>query len=524
MVVRMEWLLLVLAGVFGCVAVAWVTSRRKDRTAEERLRTAGADALALRHAGQRDAAAVRRTLEAEAREEALALRDAAEAQVTRATDDLARREERSAKREAKLDDDGIEVARQGAELETLETELAARLETARQTRSQADRLRSRTRGDLERVAGATAVAVKQQLIDGWLDEVRAEAAHLVRQADANPNDPEWGREAKRIMGIAVHRYQGHYLTERLLSNIALPLGIAEELSAGDCLLLKAIELGSGVKLELAETGEKVRIDSGDGVAREIARRALARIIKGVMPKDKDPVKWVEGMRTQLDREIVDLGRRAFTELQIPKAHPEIVKLVGKLNYRTSYTQNQWKHAIEAAFISGMMAAEMGLDVSMARRATLMHDIGKALTHEVEGSHAVIGADYARRLGECEIVANAIGAHHADEPANSVYAYLVAAADAMSGARPGARREQQESYSTRLEDLERIGHSFRGVDQAVAVQGGREVRVYVREREVDDLRAVELSAEIARRISDEMTFPGQIKVTVIRNFEAVETAN
>jgi len=520
----MPWLLLVLAGVFGLAAAAWLTSRRTSDAAEERRRAAEAEAAAVRAAGARDAASSRRRVEAAAREEALALRDAAEAEITTQVEDLARREERAAKREAELEDDAAEVARRREEQGTRETETAARADAARQARSQADRLRSRTRGELERVAAVTTQAVKQQLVDGWLDEVRAEAAQLVRQIEANPSDPEWARQAKRIMGIAVHRYQGHYLTERLLSNIALPPGMADELAKSEGALMKAIEAGSGVKLELAETGEKVRIDSGDGVAREIARRALARIIKGAMPKDKDPVAWVQGLGSHLDREIVDLGRKAFSELSIPKAHPDIIKLVGRLNYRTSYTQNQWKHAIEAAFIGGMMAAEMGLDVATARRATLMHDIGKALTHEIDGSHAVIGADYARRLGESEIVANAIGAHHADEPPNSIYAFLVAAADAMSGARPGARREQQESYSTRLEDLERIGHSFRGVDQAVAVQGGREVRVYVREREVDDLRAVELSGEIAKKISDEMTFPGQIKVTVIRNFEAVETAN
>jgi len=520
----MDWLLPVLAGVFGLAVTAWLASRRKGDAAEQRIRAAQAESAAVRAAGERDAAATRRALETAAREEALALRGAAEAQLTTSAVDMARREERSSKREAQLEDDGGESVRRQDELKTRETEVAGKSDLVRQTRSQADKLRGKARGELERVACTTALAVRQQLVDGWLDEVRAEAAQLVRQTEANPTDPEWGRQAKRIMGIAVHRYQGHYLTERLLSNIALPPGIAEQLAEKDRVLLQAIEIGSGVKLELADTGEKVRIDSGDGVAREIARRALARIIKGAMPKDKEPTKWVEGLRAQLDREIIDLGRKAFSELSIPKAHPDIIKLVGRLNYRTSYTQNQWKHAIEAAFICGMMAAEMGLDVAVARRATLMHDIGKALTHEIDGSHAVIGADYARRLGESEIVANAIGAHHADEPPNSIYAYLVAAADAMSGARPGARREQTESYSTKLEDLERIGQSFRGVDEAVAVQGGREIRVYVREREVDDLRAVELSGEIAKKISDEMTFPGQIKVTVIRNFEAVETAN
>ena len=199
-------------------------------------------------------------------------------------------------------------------------------------------------------------------------------------------------------------------------------------------------------------------------------------------------------------------------------------LVGRLNYRTSFTQNQWKHAVEAAFLCGMMADELGLDVKLARRAALMHDIGKALTHELDGSHAVIGADYARRLGETEIVANAIGAHHTDEPFSSPYAYLVAAADAMSGARPGARRQMDDNYVGRIEDLERITRGFRGVVQAYAVQGGREVRVHVADDKIDDLGAVNLSTEIARRITDEMTFPGQIRVTVIREVTAVEIAN
>ena len=221
---------------------------------------------------------------------------------------------------------------------------------------------------------------------------------------------------------------------------------------------------------------------------------------------------------------MDLGRRAFSTLEIPQAHPEIVALVGRLNYRTSFTQNQWKHAIEAAFLCGMMADELRLDIKIARRAALMHDIGKALTHELDGSHAVIGADYARRLGESEVVANAIGAHHTDEPFSSPYAYLVAASDAMSGARPGARRQMEDNYVARLDDLERITRSFRGVQEAFAVQGGREVRIYVAEDKIDDRAAIGLSSEIARRISSEMTFPGQIRVTVIREVKALEIAN
>jgi ribonuclease Y len=263
------------------------------------------------------------------------------------------------------------------------------------------------------------------------------------------------------------------------------------------------------------------------VGKEVVRRAIHRMIKKPETIDdarKAPEEWATRTRENLIGEIRSLGKKAFQTLGIQKAHPEIVELVGALNFRTSYTQNQWLHAVEASFLAGMMAEELGLDAKLARRATLMHDIGKALTHKIEGSHAVIGADIARRLGEPEIIANAIGAHHADEPCNSVYAYLVAASDAMSGARPGARREQVEGFSTKVEDLERIGAQRRGVSHAHAVHGGRELRVYVREREVDDVAVVEMSTEIATQIADEMTFPGQIKVTVIRAFEATATAN
>ena len=259
----------------------------------------------------------------------------------------------------------------------------------------------------------------------------------------------------------------------------------------------------------------------------MVRRAIGKLIKKPETIDdarRDPDAWAARSREHLQQEIRALGKRAFQTLGIPKAHPEIVELVGALNFRTSYTQNQWWHAVEASYLAGMMAAELGLDEKLARRATLMHDIGKALTHKIEGSHAVIGADIARRLGESELVANAIGAHHADEPCNSVYAYLVAASDAMSGARPGARRELAEGFTAKIEDLERIGLARRGVAYAHAVHGGRELRVYVREREVDDLTVVEMSTDIANQIAEEMTFPGQIKVTVIRAFEATATAN
>jgi ribonuclease Y len=380
---------------------------------------------------------------------------------------------------------------------------------------------------VESKAGTTGEALKSEMVARWLDQTRAASAQRIRYVEQSTADPAYDREAKRVMGIAVGRYHGHFLTERNQSNLRVGTEVCEILLADGGRVHAALAEVANVQLLVSDAQDAVRLDGLDGVGREVARRALNKLYKkqGSLDEIKsDPNGWATKIRTHLDQEIRDLGRKAFKALEIPRAHPDIVELVGALNYRTSYTQNQWLHAVEASFLCGMMASEMGLDVKLARRATLIHDIGKALTHKIEGSHAVIGADIARKLGESEIVANAIGAHHADEPCNSVYAYLVAAADAMSGARPGARREQTEGFSGRVDDLERIGVSYRGVEHAHAVHGGRELRIYVREDEVDDLAVVELSTEIAAQIAEELTFPGQIKVTVIRAFEAVSTAN
>lgn len=397
-------------------------------------------------------------------------------------------------------------------------------ERARAAAAASERLRLES---LEQRAGSSRQVVRSAIVDAELEVARVAAAQLLRGVDQSGADPDQTRRAKRVMGIAVGRFSGHYLTERLSSLVLVPHGLSlPQVSGPDEANLRAIEAIANVKLMPAEAGDGLRMEGLDGVGREVVRRTFTWM--GRNPRAlADPAAIGHAARdiaAALDRELTDLGRRAFKALEIPRAHDEIVSLVGRLNYRTSFTQNQWKHAIEAAFLCGMMAAELDLDVKVARRAALMHDIGKALTHELDGSHAVIGADYARRLGESEIVANAIGAHHTDEPFASPYAYLVAAADAMSGARPGARRQMEDNYVARLGDLERITRGFRGVQEAFVVQGGREVRIYVADDQIDDLAAVGLSTEIARKISAEMTFPGQIRVTVIREMKAVELAS
>jgi len=510
--------------VVAALAVAWA---RGKRGALEMIAGARAEASLAVKGAELEAAALRRAAETEAREEGLELRARADAELAAAREELARREERASAREAQLAEAAREAAAQREATEARARELQSLEDRSRGLSQDAGRQLEQARAALEAQAGETAQEIAARLAGGWVDQARAEAAQAVRTVEQSASDPEHGRHAKRLMDIAFARYKGHFLTERAISNVPVAEGVADLLAAGGGRVLQAVQEGANVQLHVSDTGEVVRLEGLDGVGREVARRALARLSKkaeAARDAERDPAVWVSGIKTQLEQEIQGLGRKAFAVLEIPRAHPEIVTLVGKLNYRTSYTQNQWLHAVEASFLAGMIASEMNLDLKLTRRATLMHDIGKALTHEIDGSHAVIGADIARRLGESEVVANAIGAHHLDEPMNSVYAYIVAAADALSGARPGARREHPEGYSSKLEDLERIGASYRGVDRAFAVHGGRELRVYVRESEVSDLQAVELSSEIAAQISNEMTFPGQIKVTVIRATEAISVAS
>ena len=409
-----------------------------------------------------------------------------------------------------------------AERERLITQITGRQHSASE-RSAAAKTAATER--LQQIAGESFKEARTRLVSEWVEQARAEASAELRQLDQNHNDPAYGHRAKRILDVASQRYYGHYLTERLLSNLPITPELADRIGSEDGSGFLIIGEVANVKLTLAEDRSAIRLEGQDSFGREIARRALSRFARAL------PRGGAEGLRRavqviaeELERETVDLGRKAFKELEIPRAHPDIVRLVGRLNYRTSYSQNQWKHAVEVAFLCGMIAGELRLDVKIARRAALMHDIGKSLTHAIDGSHAVIGADYARRLGEAEVVANAIGAHHLDEPFNSPYAYIVAAADAMSGARPGARHEQEGSHIHRLEELERLAMTMTGIDRVYALQAGRELRVHVFENQVDDLRASQMSSELADKISENMVFPGQIKVTVIREVTAVAVAN
>jgi ribonuclease Y len=514
-------LAVLLSGVAGACVGLWFALKARSRT-EQLRRSRALELERIRAAALREGQALRTQVEVGAREEALTVRAEADVLLQARQVELAQQEASLAGRlvlvseekrlldefRKELDDREIPLAETERETHDLEAELAA--------------LRKQHRAELERVAHQTAAQAQQAIVESEIEDAKLSAEQVVRNASDGDSGSEVARAAKRLMGISAGRITDHFYSERAQSLIALPEKGGDPISSEQLKLVEGVS--GGVTLSLIEESPAIRIEGLDGVGREIARRCVGRMLRRPGLAGDAFAKAAREITAEVDREIVEFGQRGLAMLKVGRAHPEIVKLVGRLNFRTSYSQNQWQHSVEAGYLGGMLAAELGLDVKLARRAALLHDIGKALTHELDGSHALIGAEYARRFGESEIVANAIGAHHTDEPFESAYAHVVAAADAMSGGRPGARRQTDDNHMAKLAEIERIARSFRGIAEAFAVQGGREVRVYVEEERVSDAAASKLATDIAEVISREMTFPGQIKVTVIREFTAVELAS
>jgi ribonucrease Y len=514
-------LALVLAGVAGACIGLWLALRARARF--DRARQAWAQELErIRASALREGQTLRMDAEVAAREEALVRRAEGTEELRAAQAELAAQEATLAGRQVMVEEEARAIADSRKDLTLREAPLAELERETQALRAELVSLQARQRTEIERTAKSTATEVTSALVESEIEGARAAADRLLRNGN-DASSTETTRAAKRLMGISAGRMVDCSTAERMTSLIPLGEGRSERatITADD---LKLVEEVSGASVALTEEGDAIRIEGLDGVARELARRCLVRLLRRPSLRGEALTRVAAEVSAEVDREIVELGHRAFALLKLNRAHPEIVKLVGRLYFRTSYSQNQWEHSVEAGFLGGMIAAELGLDPKLARRAGLLHDIGKALTHELDGSHAVIGADYARRFGESEIVANAIGAHHTDEPFGSAYAHLVAAADAMSGGRPGSRHQTEDNHMAKLAEIERLARGFRGVAEAFAVQGGREVRVYVEEDRVGDVAAAKLASDIAAAISRSVTFPGQIKITVIREFKAVEMAS
>ncbi len=418
-----------------------------------------------------------------------------------------------------------EAALKAREQEVLRREEAALAKDADAgaKREEAAKLVAARRAELEALAGLSGEEAKKRLHAELLDGVKRDSAREAKAIEDLAKD-EAKKRAARVVGIAIQRLAGEHVQERAVTTVHLPSDdMKGRLIGREGRNIRALTESCGVDFIIDDTPEVVVISSFDPVRREVARITVEQLVKDGRIQPSRIEEVVAQAKEEVERGVTDHAEQALLELGLAPAHPEILKLLGGLRYRYSYAQNVLKHSVECGFLAGLMASELGLDVKRARRAGLLHDIGKAVSHEQEGGHAVIGGSYARKYGEDPIVANAIASHHEDEPAESVIAHLVAAADALSGARPGARREALEGYVKRLQDLERISTQFAGVERAFALQAGREVRVMVEPGEVSDAEAALLAREISKRIEDELSYPGQIRVTVVRETRAVDYA-
>ena len=435
----------------------------------------------------------------------------------------AAREERTARREQMAREKEDAIAQKDLDLAKREATVRVKEANVGELRAEAARLVSEQRAKLEAIAGVSGEQVRRELMEEFFDEARRAAARESKAIEDLAHD-EAERRAKRIIGLAIQRYAGDHVQERAAVSIHLPNDEMKGRIIGrEGRNIRALQELCGVDFIVDDTPETIVISGFDPLRREIARITVEKLIQDGRIHPTRIEEMVGKATEEVERTVGEAGDAALVELGLTRVHPELVRLLGRLRYRYSYAQNVLKHSIECGFLCGLMAAELGQDEKLAKRAGVLHDIGKAVSHEQEGGHAVIGGQYARKFGEDGIVANAIACHHADEPATSIIGNLVTAADALSSARPGARREMLEGYVRRLHDLEEIARRFAGVERSFAIQAGREVRVMVEPSEVSDSEAALLAREISKRIEEELTYPGQIRVTVVRETRAVDYA-
>ena len=432
-------------------------------------------------------------------------------------------EKRVVGKEESLDKRIESIERRDGELGKREASINARQKTVEEKQAECDRQMDEARRQVERVAGMTREEAKKSLIDQMIEEAKHESAKRVRVIEEEARE-EAVRKGQKIVALAIERLAGDFVAERSVTVVPLPSDdLKGRIIGREGRNIRALEAATGIDLIVDDTPESVVISGHNPIRREIAKLSLEKLISDGRIHPGRIEEVVKKSEQEVEEAIREAGQKAIFDVGVHGVHPEIVKLLGRLKYRYSYAQNVLLHSIEAAFICGNMAAELGLNEKQARRAALLHDIGKAVDHEVEGSHAIIGAELARKYGESPKIVNAIAAHHEDVKAETILAPLVDAADALSGARPGARREMMETYVRRLEELERICNSFKGVEKSYAVQAGREIRIIVQHDTVSDQDAALMAREIARKVENEMTYPGQIKVTVIREVRSVEYA-
>lgn len=452
----------------------------------------------------------------QAKDAALKIREEAETEIDKRRQELNRQEERLQQRRDSLD-------RRMDNLETRERKLDQRQSKLDKMQNEIEQMHDAQVRELERISGMTQEEAKALILEMVEQSTRQDAARIIREVEAAAQD-EAETKAREIITLAIQRYASDQVSESTVSTVPLPGDEMKGRIIGrGGRNIRAIENATGVDLIVDDTPEAVTLSSFDPVRREIARVALTKLIADGRIHPARIEKLVKKAEQEVEAVIREDGERAALEVGIHGLHPELIKLIGQLKYRTSYGQNVYLHTIETAHLAGMMASELGANVRIAKEGGLLHDIGKAVDHEVEGPHALVGADLARRYGVSPEVVNCIAGHHNEEEQMTLEAVLVQAADAISGARPGARRESLEAYIRRIKALEEVANSFPGVSQSYAIQAGREIRIIVRPEEIDDLAAIELSKQIANKIEESLEYPGQIKIMVIRETRAVEYA-
>jgi ribonuclease Y len=506
-------IIILVALVVGVVLGAVLLTYNQNRSGKNRREMAETEAQGIvAKANERSSDIVR-----DAEERAKALHDETEATLGRRRRDLDKEEERLQRRREDLDE---RVDR----LEKREQNLNKRQSALDKKENDIKRMEATRLDDLQRIAQMTVDEARTELMRAVEEDARNDMARIIRQVEAEAREEAESR-ARDVIALAVQRLASEHVSEIAVSVVPLPNDDMKGRIIGrNGRNIRAFELATGVDVIVDDTPEAVTISSFDPVRREVAKRSMAKLVTDGRIHPARIEKLVDDARQEVEHTIREEGERAAYETGVHGLHPEVIKLLGQLRFRTSYGQNQHAHAVETAHIAGMIAAELGADVDVAKAGGLLHDIGKAIDHEIEGTHAVIGSDFLKRYGmKDKRIINCVAAHHHEVEQECVEAYIVEAADAISGARPGARRESLDSYIKRVKTLEEIATSFDGVEQSYALQAGREVRIIVRPDQVDELAALQLARDIARQIEETMQYPGQIKVHVIRETRAVEYA-
>ena len=515
----MEWYFYLAAAVLlvACSVAAWfLGAARQKKIYNEKVGSAEQKAREIMDEALRTAESTKREALLEVKEESLRSKNELDKEIRDRRNEISRTEKRIANKEEALD-------RKTETLEKRENSLTSKEEGLKKKYAELEEKNSQITKELERVSEMTSEQAKEHLLKAVEDDVKKDAAKLVRDLEQKAKD-EAAKKAQEYVVTAIQRCAADHVAESTITVVQIPSDEMKGRIIGrEGRNIRALETLTGVELIIDDTPDAVVLSAFDPVRREIARVALEKLVVDGRIHPARIEEMVEKARREVDVKIREEGDKALQEVGIHGIHPELVKLLGRMYFRTSYGQNALKHSIEVAHLSGLMAAELGLDVRMAKRAGLLHDIGKAVDHEMEGSHVQLGAELCRKYKESQIVINAVESHHGDVEPTSMIACIVQAADTISAARPGARRETIETYINRLKQLEEITNSYAGVEKSYAVQAGREVRVMVIPEKVSDADMILMARNISKQIEDEMQYPGQIKVNVIRESRVTDYA-